>query len=294
MNNSKHKWILTVQCLLFISIVHFSFDTNLHLTNITSTIPYRAEWAIKPLEEPDISKVTEILQQPFSYLNEGGQAYAFASADQKYVLKLFKFKRFRPSLSVSLLPPIFPFKAYRERHITKRYNKLLTAFNSYKIAYESLRQESGLIFVQLNYAHAPQIITLIDKSKRKISVDLANISYILQEKGEMFSHVLTRILNRGDRQVAQQRISQLFDLYLSEYNKGIYDLDLGVVHNIGFIEDKIFHLDAGKLIHDERIKDGEFREKKINRNSYDDTRVVEQTLSALFCRTSLVYGREVI
>ncbi len=55
--------------------------------------------------------------------------------------------------------------------------------------------------------------------------------------------------------IAKKRLLQVLQLYISEYKKGIYDLDHGVMHNIGCIEDRIFHLDAGKFIADDTMRD---------------------------------------
>lgn len=244
---------------------HFLFLNDLDSNYITSDLPYDPTWEVSAPDLASLTKINQILQQPFVYLDEGGQSYVFSSSDQKYVLKLFKFKRFRPSFFVKILPNIFPFKTYRDQHIAKREKKLITAFNGYKLAYDLHQHESGLIFIQLNPSNQSRWITVVDQRDRQRKINLAQVSYILQEKGEMLSTDLSKLLNQGNLSIAKQRIDQVFKLYLSEYQKGIYDLDHGVMHNIGCLGGQVFHLDVGKLIADEKMKRPEFYQKDLIR-----------------------------
>lgn len=234
------------------------FMYDLHPAHVTSNFPYQTEWDISSLHEKDQPQLYEIFNQTFSFLGEGGQTYVFVSADQRYVLKLFKFQRFRPSPLVEMLPDSILFNSYRHKHKAKREKKLFVAFNGYKLAYERHRIESGLIFMQLNSSDTSLFVNLIDKRGNRQVIDLINISYVLQEKGEMLSTALSHLLDQGKTDIAKKRIEQLFDLYLSEYAKGIYDLDHGVMHNVGCIGDRLIHLDVGKMVQDERIKQPEF------------------------------------
>lgn len=255
-------WLIAIFFSLLLTFYLF-YDDDLHPDYISSNIQPRPEWAIS--EPANIAQIEKILDMPFVYLNEGGQSIVFSSVDQRYVLKLFKFRRFRASPFVKLLPAIFPFKAYREQHIAKREQKLIAAFDGYKCAYDLHQIESGLILIQLNPSNHQKLITVIDKEKRKRKINLDKVSYVLQERGEIFSNRLSKILDQGDAQGAKTLLKKILDLYLSEYQKGIYDLDHGVMHNIGCIEDRLFHLDTGKMMVDERMKQPEFYLKDLSK-----------------------------
>jgi hypothetical protein len=261
--NLKNCGWLFLALLSILGFYYVLFLNNFDSHPITSELPYHPEWEISTPDSATLAKINQILEQPFIYLDEGGQSYVFSSTDQKYVLKLFKFKRFRPSFLIKILPPIFPFKSYREQHIAKREKKLMTAFNGYKLAYDLHQHASGLIFIQLNPSNQSKWIILVDKGGRQRKLNLAKVSYVLQERGEMLSTDLSRILQQGNLSIAKQRIDQVFDLYLSEYHKGIYDLDHGVMHNIGCIRNRLFHLDVGKLVADEKMKEPEFYQKDL-------------------------------
>lgn len=241
----------------------FSFNDELHPSNISGGIEHRVEWETSANSSEEIAFADAIFEMPFVYLDEGGQSYVFSSIDQKYVLKLFKFKRFRPNPFIKSLPPIFPFKYYRDRHIAKRQKKLIAAFTGHKLAYDLHKKESRLIWVQLNPLNQPKWITLIDKKKNEVKINLEKTSYVLQERGEMLSANLSKVLDQGGMSIAKQRIDQILSLYLSEYGKGIYDLDRGIMHNIGCIEGTLFHLDVGKFMADQQIKQSRFYQKDL-------------------------------
>jgi hypothetical protein len=259
-------WTILGAVFVLAAVARIAFPgEGLTHANITSSASYRPEWEIDVPDEKDQALIDAILAQPFSYLDEGGQSYVFSSADQKYVLKLFKFQRFRPYFFVQILPDIFPFHSFRNNHIEKRKQKLVAAFRGYRLAYERHRKESELLFIQLNPVKSSKSITVFDKYHRERKINLTNVPYVLQKKGEMLSIDLAKILDAKDLQSAKKRIDQLFELYLSEYQKGIYDLDHGIMHNIGSSEDALFHLDVGKLVYNEEIKNPELYKKDLNK-----------------------------
>src|SRR5258706_12163985 len=78
-------------------------------------------WELSPLSAQEKENIDKILTEPFSFLGSGGQCYAFVSKDEKYVLKFFKQKANPCPL-----------------------------FNSCKIAYETLKEETGMLALHLN------------------------------------------------------------------------------------------------------------------------------------------------
>lgn len=228
------------------------------IKNFTCDPSLCKEWTTPQLSPKEQEELSAVLNQPFTYTGEGGQSYVFSSSDQKYVLKLFKFNRFRPSWIVAMLPGGTLFSPYRENHIEKREKKLKTVFTGHQLAYDLLRNESGLYFIQLSPSLNERKISIVDKIGLKRTIDLGRLVYVIQEKGETLSTVLKSLLDEGQVELVKIRIGQVIDLYHSEYLKGIYDIDHGVMHNIGFVGSKPIHLDVGKFIQDENIKNLEF------------------------------------
>lgn len=142
-------------------------------------------------------------------------------------------------------------------------------------------------------------VTLIDKLGFELQVDLDSVVFLIQEKAKITRRVINEALKKGDLSLAKQRMGQIFDLYMSEYQKGIYDKDHGVMHNTGFVGDIPIHLDVGKLTEDENMKKPEVWQPDMERIAWkfhswikenypqDDpvlAQDIESKLSALFER----------
>lgn len=257
------KWLLFVFSALIAAALFFYSDDPFQPSNLSSGMPDRQEWDVQEPENTSASQVEAILSQDFYFLNGGGQVWVFSSADDKYVLKLFKFKRFRPSLLVKILPHFSFLEPYRHNQTEKRAKKLTAAFNGHKIAFEHHREASGLIAVQLNPSPFAKKITLFEQSGVKRELNLYGTSFVLQKKGETLETTLKTLLNQKNIQAVRMKISQLFELYLDLYRKGIYDQDLGILHNVGTLGDRLIHLDVGRFVWDERVKDPEYQKKEL-------------------------------
>jgi len=256
-------WITIAAIALFLlARVYYSVTDDFRISNITYEMPYQEAWAIQTPSPEREKEIDKILSQNFTYLGKGAQSYAFVSADDRYVIKFFKFKHLRPVWFMNFVPSVGYLKTFKEKQASRKERKLWGVFHAYKLAYDVDRNESGLEFIQLNTEGNPKrTVTLIDKIGLKRQVDLESIPFILQDKGQTLRVVLEDLLRNGDIVTAKHRISQIFDLYASEYNKGIYDHDHGVMRNTGFIGDRPIHLDVGKLERNELMKQKENAKK---------------------------------
>lgn len=257
--NGIKKWLIRALVVIIVSFIlvrlYFRVTDDFRLSNIVYETPYRSEWQTPPLSADENEKLNYVLGQEFTYLGKGAQCYAFVSQDQQYVLKFFKFKHLKPSFFVDMLPPIFPFKEFKKNLAIRKKRKLLDVFEGYRVAYNLHKEESGLLFMQLNIINNPKRkVTLRDKLGFRRLIDLKNLVFILQKKGQTLRTVMTNLLSKGDHETAKRRIGQIFDLYASEYRKGIYDRDHGVMHNTGFVGEQPFHLDAGKMTKEDAMK----------------------------------------
>ena len=238
--------------------LYYRLTDDFRLGNITHEFPPRSEWAVADPTKQQQTIIDSILKQKFYYIGKGAQSYAFGSEDGQYVLKFFKFKHLRPSPLLDWLPPLPAINAYREKQSARKERKFEGVFSGYHLAYERHKDESGLIFIHLNPSqNLFPTVTLVDKIGRKHHIDLDHVVFILQYKAETMRTVLHTLLEQGQLDLAKERISQIFALYLSEYQKGIYDHDHGIMHNAGFVGDRPIHLDVGKLKQDDnmRLKD---------------------------------------
>lgn len=261
----RNKWILALVLALTIFggiRLYYRLTDDFKLSNISDSLPSRPEWDF-PLTPQIEQELNEASAQPFTYIGKGAQVYAFASADGKYVLKFFKFKHLRPSLFITLLPPIGPLKSFKEQNQLRKERKLQGVFDGHAIAYKYDRDHSGLIYVHLNLSeNLHKQVTLIDKIGRKHIVDLDSTVFVLQRKGETLRAVLTDLLDKGEVELAVKRAKSILSMYREEYQKHVYDRDHGISHNTGFIGDKPFHLDVGKFSYDPQLSQ-EFAEADL-------------------------------
>jgi hypothetical protein len=241
-------------CLFAFVRVYYRVTDDFRIGNFTYDLPFHPEWEIAPLSYENQKELDRILSQQFSYIGKGAQSYAFESDDGRYVLKFFKFKHLKPSLLAGILPKLPLIGDYQEKEIARKERKLNGVFKGYKLAYDVNRSEAGLLFIQLNPNHHFKPVVVRDKLGLAREIDLGSVVYIVQEKGQTLRNVLKHLLSQGDLSTAKQRIGQIFNLYLQEYQKGIYDHDHGVMQNIGFVGERPIHLDVGKLTADDQMR----------------------------------------
>lgn len=248
---------------LILGRVYYRATDDFRIGNMTHEIANRPEWDAAPLSAEEMAHVKKLLDQPFHYLGKGAQSYAFLSADGEYVLKFFKFKHLRQAGWVSYIPSIPPFTKWKEDDRERKENKLISVFDGYMIAYNHHRAESGILYLHFNKTdHVLGSVTVYDKLGLARQIDLDQVMFIVQNKVKPMRGVIIQLLNQGDTAGAIAMINKTFDLYMSEYRKGIYDRDHGVMHNTGYLTLNdgnvvAVHLDVGKMSKELKMKEVE-------------------------------------
>lgn len=235
--------------------LYFHLTDDFRLGNITFAPGEESIWIVPQSYSQDFQTASLILNQPFYYLGKGAQCYAFISEDQKYILKFFKFKHLRPSLFISLLPPLQPFSKYKKREVEHKREKIQKMFTSYDLAFRENKEIAKLIYLHLtptNDLH--QSVILFDKMGLKRTVSLDQVPFVLQKRGETLRSYFSKKLDQGQIEEVKESLSKLISMYLFEYERELYDHDHGVMQNLGFIENEPFHLDVGKLMKNEKMK----------------------------------------
>ncbi len=220
--------------VVFLAIKGFSVDQakqrldRFSIEGIRSSSPSDSRWAVHC--DTDLESV---LAQKFSYLAEGGQCYAFLSEDRRYVLKFLKQKKFSQTR----------FKNYDKRLRRKKKN-----FISYKIAYDYLREETGLLFIHLVPGDGfSKQITLVDALKRPYQIELGEFEFLLQKFADPITSSLTKAMNAHCEEEAKEVIDRVFTLIYHRLDKGIADRDPAIAGNLGVIEERIVQLDIGRF-----------------------------------------------
>lgn len=252
--------LLLMALLMFVGArIYYRATDDFRISNISYSMTPRPEWNIAPLTQNEQETLNQIFSQEFTYIGKGAQSYAFVSNDDQYVIKFFKFKHLKPSWFINSLPAVWPLKQFKETQQYKKNRKLLSVFNGYRLSYELHRPETGLLYIHLNNSDdLNKTVVVKDKIGMKRTIHLDEVNFVVQRKVETSRKVIFGDLARNDLNKAKAHIRSLLDLYRSEYAKGIYDHDHGVMHNTGFAGDQPIHLDVGKMYRDENIHKKEY------------------------------------
>lgn len=247
---------LIVIALYGVGRLYFQLTGGFSVTNISSDFAYDPNRNTRSLTLEEKQEVDQALSQPYRYLGKGCQSYVFLSDDGQYVIKFFKYQRFRLQPWLIHFPSLPAIVKYREEKIEKKREKLDRFFQSWKLAFEDLKDETGLVFVHLNKTQDLQKkLQIVDKLGLSHEVDLDQMEFCVQRRADMLCTTLLNYKERGDLSSAQQLIQNLLALILSEYHRGLADNDHALMQNTGVREGKPMHVDVGQFVHNEFIKD---------------------------------------
>jgi hypothetical protein len=209
------------------------------ITKIKTDLTYDEKIATSiPVEEKE--NVQKILSQKFYFFGHGGQAYAFLSEDGKTVFKIFK-----------------------QHHLNSR-TKRDAFLQSCKIAFDEMREESGLLYVHLNPTNElRQKIILVDNIGIAHKVDLDGLQFIVQKKAEMVFRRIKQQIRQRDFEEAKNGISAILELIALRCRKGIKDNDTGIYRNLGYLNHKAIAVDIGSFSRDESLKDRAMMEAEL-------------------------------
>lgn len=237
------------------SRLYFELTAGFTLSNIHSDLPYEREREVPLLAEQQLTQVQQVLAQEYHYLGKGCQAYVFASSDDKYIIKFLKYQRFRPQAFLNYFSFIPAIDKQRQKKILQKQEKLKKLFSSWKIAYESLPKETGLIFLHLNKtSYLKQPLILYDKLGFKHLVNPDELEFLVQRKAKMLCPTIEDSMKQGKIEEAKTLITRLVDTIVSEYAKGIADADHALMQNTGVINGQPVHIDVGQFVEDVKLK----------------------------------------
>lgn len=229
--------------------------------NIHSNLAFSPKRNTKIVDYPK-----EIFTQPYYYLTKGSQSYVFVSEDNRFVIKFFRHNRYRTPLLPSL--PAF-LEEIQQNKAKKKQNELQVHLQSCKLAFEELQEECGLIYMHLNKSdHLKTILLVHDALKRPYTLDLDQLEFFVQKRGEP----LLNSLERGDVYHAMQAISKLLSRRLA---KGIDDHDPVLQKNTGFSGNTPLFLDIGSFYRNDRLKDASLHYQLV----FDMTRKLKRYVS---------------
>lgn len=245
--------------------IYYRTTGGFTIGNITYDLPYDARWEMRPPDEEQAHAIEAILHQPFHYLGKGCQSYVFESDDNRYVLKFFKYQRFRPKIWLNYMTFLPGMESYLQDKVACKKRKLESVFTSWKLAYEELQPETGVLFVHLNKTRRQWDMPFIiyDKMGWEHSLDLNEYEYLLQRKAKLLCPTLEGLMTSGKVNEAKQLLDRLIQMLLSEYRRGFADNDHALMQNTGVLDGRPVHIDVGQFVKNNKVKDPEVYNQEI-------------------------------
>lgn len=180
------------------------------------------------------------MDQTYHFLGKGRQSFAFVSNDGKTVLKFFNKDYFQMPWYSFLLPNIEAEKEKRTRR--KKYFS-----EGYFIAEKHLRDQTGLLYVHYGKTKNLPKVSVHDQANRVFTIDLNQVPFVLQRKGEPLYLAMQQIFEKEGKQGLLSAVNAYLKLLSQRIQLGIADGDHDIEHNYGFLDGKPFHLDPGRL-----------------------------------------------
>jgi DNA repair exonuclease SbcCD ATPase subunit len=245
------KWFLFILFFLFTS-VGCSRPHGFTLKKILSEHSYEPRWEVSPPK--NMNEIRSFLAQSYTYLGSGNHCYAFVSSDGRYVLKFFKQKHMRTHSMLNYLPLPARNLFYPIERLRRRMQEREESYSSYKIAYEKLQNETGVLFLHLNKTTdlLPHT-TLIDQHGNRLKINLNQMEFLLQEKATLAFEYLRSLFDQKEELL--DAIDSLLQVVISRNQKGIYDKDLQFYKNFGFRNGKALEVDVGEFKIDQTPRD---------------------------------------
>lgn len=236
-------------CVCFVAAERFAHHQTkgFQLCKIYSNLPETKEQDLFNSEE-DKTKALHVLQQKYSFLDSGRECYAFISEDGSTVLKLFKLHHMNYNHWTQKIPlpqKLAALRSYLTNDPGKRRKKFV---NSYKIAHQELKEETGLIFTHLvKTDNLHQTITLIDPLHIEHQIQADQVEFVLQKKATITFPYFESLFAAGQNERGKQCIDSLISLIETKLSKQIYDHDPILGTNIAFVDDHVLEIDAGSF-----------------------------------------------
>jgi hypothetical protein len=243
---------LCVKILLIIALI-VGIDRFCHeqtgtfcLHKIIENRPEDPTWEAPPLSEAENKQIEALLEQPFTFLGHGNECFVFLSHDGSTVLKCFKLQFLRPAYLKEMVQA--PLSSWKETLVQARITRLKRTFDSLKIAYETLKKETALLYVHLTPStHFKKPLVLIDKLGIKHTLDPNQFKFVLQKKADLLIPSLSRWIAQGETEKAKACLSSLTALIKKRAHAKISDRDATVQTNFGCIDGKAVEIDIGSF-----------------------------------------------
>ncbi len=273
MNKKTQK--ISIGCILLLILaygagrLYFQVTAGFTESNITSSLLPEDRWKIKDLSSDQKAELDRALSEEYSYLGKGCQSYVFASGDGRYVIKFFKYQRFRPQAWLDYFAFIPAVDKYRLDKIEQKNKKLENIFTSWKIAYDHLQSETGILYIHLNKSDdLKKTLVLYDKMGLKHTLDLDKYEFMLQKRAQMLTETIDTYMGQQNLAKAKELVGNLLQMIISEYERGVGDNDHALMQNTGVLGNQPVHIDVGQFVRKEEFKEPTCYKQELFNKTY--------------------------
>lgn len=210
------------------------------------------------------SEIDAILSQSFTFLDSGGQCYAFVSQDGKTILKLFKHHHIRMWNFLNRITFPHLLHASIQALLEKKIHQSPQFFESCTIAYKHFKERSALIYLHLNKTrYFKKKLSIIDKLGITHLIDLDTTDFALQKRVELSHYKFKTLIQNHDLDSAKACIDSTIALIIERCQKGIVDRDPNMRRNIGFLGTKAVEIDLGSFTQIRPMNEPDFYQEEV-------------------------------
>jgi len=226
------------------------------LYKICSSLPFNPEFETSSLSEEENKDLKKALDQPYRFLDKGAQCYVFLSQDGRYVIKFFKLHALQPPIALRTVQlPFYLQRVWVQKLLEKRQS-LTKTFTSYKIAFEEMKEETGILFLHLNKTdHLKQKLVILDNLGISHPLDLDKMEFLVQKRASLFYPFLETSIQEQGMEPAKRILSDLVQFLVIRNRKEIFDKDPDLTTNFGFLDGKLIQIDVGRFRKESQRKD---------------------------------------
>lgn len=251
------------------SELYYRTTDGFALKHIRSNFSFNDRWQTRILSDEEKTLSNQILSQKFSYLGKGCQSYVFESEDGRYVLKFFKYQRLKERewlKNFSFIPFV---DAYQLKKNRRKCAKREGVFNSWKLAFDHLSQETGVLFVHLNKSdHLKRTVHIVDKVGVSYFLWIDDYEFMIQKKVRMLCDEIDDSMKNKNVDYANSLLKTLVSRVISEYSRGFADNDHALMQNTGVFEGEPIHVDVGQFVQNDQVKDPSFYMQELYTKTY--------------------------
>ncbi|MBI2812050.1 MAG: hypothetical protein HYX67_14635 [Candidatus Melainabacteria bacterium] len=144
--------------------------------------------------------------------------------------------------------------------------KLERVFSSSHLAYTALKNETGLLYLNINAADSLKKVQarVVDKLGIEHTLDLSSAPFALQLRADNPFQALRLHLRHKDVDGAKVIVKEIVECLKARYQKGVKDLDPALRRNVGLIKDRAISIDIGSFLASKKLSPEEMHSELID------------------------------